>query len=156
MAFAQMLGAQAWSHTIMINNEPKRVYIDGREYSTNKISKRVASSIDVFKFKKLFFPFLKNSHFNCMVLVHVNERRIGFYDSMVSDKQEYVHYLVKMFHFLVDKHAARKGSLLPGDWTLQFVHPDISPQQFDYSSRANNKFYCWLAITLLIRIIDHS
>ena len=51
-AFAQMLGAHAWLHTIQVNNEPKISYIDGREDITIKISKKFTGSIDLFKFKK--------------------------------------------------------------------------------------------------------
>ena len=130
--FASMLGAQAWSHTEKPNptEQSKKVYVRGREYSTKEISKRFTSSIDVFKFKKLFFPILENEHFHCMV-VYVKERRIALYDSKVTDPKNYLHYLVLMFRFLVDEHMTKRGSLLIGDWTLEFANSDISPQQVD-------------------------
>ena len=65
------------------------------------------------------------------MVVYVNERQIALYDSNVADKKEYVHYLVLMFCFLVDEHATKKGSLLPGDLTLEFADPAICPQQDD-------------------------
>ena len=84
-------------------------FIDGRQSSTKEITKRFTSSIDVFKFKKLFIPILESGHFLCMD-VYMNEKRIALYDSMFT-KKKHVHYLVLMFCFLVDKHAAKKRGL---------------------------------------------
>ena len=74
------------------------------------------------------------------MIVYVSERRIALYNSSVSDNKTYVHYLVLMFCFSVDKHATKKGFLLPGDWTLEFAHPDISPQKVDYTSCSLSTF----------------
>ena len=82
---------------------------------------------DMFALDKIFFPININASHWVLVIVHMQEQRIQFYDSMGSGGEEYLEHV---FRYIQDEHLCQKARLLPNpsSWCLVPCTQD-TPQQ---------------------------
>ncbi|KAG5191264.1 hypothetical protein JKP88DRAFT_259592 [Tribonema minus] len=97
-----------------------------RTYSYNNVKRwSTKAKLDVFEADKILFPHnIGNMHW-CLAIVHVQEKRIEYMDSMSGDG---LGAMSALFRYFKDEHADKKGSPLKGMWT-RYSYRDTSPQQ---------------------------
>lgn len=83
---------------------------------------------DIFNLDKIVFPINKKQlHWMCAI-IHMQKKRIQFYDSYGSSGEEYLQYLLR---YIQDEHLDKKKCPLPDadSWELVCSTPDTIPQQ---------------------------
>ena len=83
--------------------------------------------IDIFSYDQLFFPCHVPLHWICVV-VYPKKKIIKCYDSLIGTRR-FEACLLMFVWFLADEHNAKKKSVLPGKWKLEFADTATSPSQ---------------------------
>ena len=90
---------------------------------------RLLADGDIFALDKVYFPINQvNQHWACVV-VHMQERRIQYLDSL-GGKGMAPHYVEAIFRYLEDEHQDKKNSPLPNkeEWTRETCTATIPKQ----------------------------
>jgi len=98
---------------------------NGYKYANVKRWSRKAG--DLFSYDKVFFPVnIGNSHW-CMAVIHMQDKKIQYFDSLVGTGREYLPHLRR---YLQDEHQDKKKAALDvSGWELVYSDRQVVPQQ---------------------------
>jgi len=98
---------------------------NGYKYANVKRWSRKAG--DLFSYDKVFFPVnIGNSHW-CLAVIHMQEKKIKYFDSLVGTGRE---YLLHLRRYLEDEHQDKKKKTLDvSGWELVHSDRQVVPQQ---------------------------
>jgi sentrin-specific protease 1 len=100
---------------------------DDKGYKYANVKRWSRKAGDLFTYDKVFFPVnIGNSHW-CLAVIHMQTKKIQYFDSLVGTGREYLPHLRR---YLQDEHQDKKKAALDlSGWELVYSDRQVVPQQ---------------------------